>query len=187
MPTDPRSAAGTCAALGVAGSPFNGVYQAYQTGGAGAGTIVASSIASYGAYPPTINGLPAGATQTLLPTYTSTSAVPTLPPPTFTPSPSPSVSAGNGWFDSGDTGLAPTQVQGCAYPNAWDAVSSAMPTALCPAVGGATPTVATTSVVITSVGGVTSTVGGATTTVATSSATSTSALAPTTTSLVAKR
>lgn len=140
IPTDPRAAVGTCAALGVAGSPFDGVYQAYQTGGPGAGTIVASSVASYGQYPPTsINGLPSGATQSLLPTYTSTSAVPTLPPPTFSPSPSPSVSAGNGWFDSGDTGLAPTQVQGCTYPNAWDAVSSAMPTALCPSTGGATP------------------------------------------------
>lgn len=152
IPTDPRTAAGTCAALGVAGSPFDGVYSAYQTGGPGAGTIVASSISSYGQYPPTsINGLPSGATQSLLPTYTSTSAVPTLPPPTFSPSPSPSVSAGNGWFDSGDTGLAPTQVQGCTYPNAWDAVSSPMPTALCPSsTGGATP-VTTTPVTTTPV------------------------------------
>ncbi|KAG1870210.1 glycoside hydrolase family 5 protein [Suillus subalutaceus] len=139
IPTDPRTAVGTCAALGVIGPQFDGVYQAYQTGGPGAGTIVASEVTSYGQFPPTpINGLPLGAIQSLLPTYTSTSAVATLPPPTFSPSPSPSVSAGNGWFDSGDTGLAPTQVQGCTYPNAWDAVSSAMPTALCPSTGGAT-------------------------------------------------
>ncbi|KAG1804107.1 glycoside hydrolase family 5 protein [Suillus subaureus] len=140
IPTDPRTAVGTCAALGVTGPQFDGVYEAYQTGGPGAGTIVASSVTSYGQYPPTpINGLTVGAIQSLLPTYTSTSAVPTLPPPTFSPSPSPSVSAGNGWFDSGDTGLAPTQVQGCTYPNAWDAVSSAMPTALCPSTGVVTP------------------------------------------------
>lgn len=140
IPTDPRAAIGTCAALGEIGPQFDGVYQAYQTGGPGAGTIVAASVTSYGQYPPTpINGLPLGAIQSLLPTYTSTSAVPTLPPPTFSPSPSPSVSAGNGWFDSGDTGLAPTQVQGCTYPNAWDAVSSAMPTALCPSTRGVTP------------------------------------------------
>lgn len=152
IPTDPRTAAGTCAALGVTGPQFDGVYQAYQTGGPGAGTIVASSVTSYGQYPPTpINGLPVGAIQSLLPTYTSTSVVPTLPPPTFSPSPSPSVSAGNGWFDSGDTGLAPTQVQGCTYPNAWDAVSSPMPTALCPSTGVVTPaTTATTSPVTTS-------------------------------------
>ncbi|KAG1767470.1 glycoside hydrolase family 5 protein [Suillus placidus] len=140
IPTDPRTAMGTCAALGEIGPQFDGVYQAYQTGGPGAGTIVAASVTSYGQYPPTpINGLPLGAIQSLLPTYTSTSAVPTLPPPTFSPSPSPSVNAGNGWFDSGDTGLAPTQVQGCTYPNAWDAVSSPMPTALCPSTGGVTP------------------------------------------------
>ncbi|KAG1738187.1 glycoside hydrolase family 5 protein [Suillus lakei] len=138
IPTDPRTAVGTCAALGATGPQFDGVYSAYQTGGPGAGTIVASSVTSYGQYPPTpINGLTLGAIQSLLPTYTSTSAVPTLPPPTFSPSPSPSVSTGNGWFDSGDTGLAPTQVQGCTYPNAWDAVSSTMPTALCPSTGGA--------------------------------------------------
>lgn len=138
IPTDPRTAVGTCAALGAAGPQFDGVYAAYQTGGPGAGTIVASSVSSYGQYPPTpINGLIVGAIQSLLPTYTSTSAVPTLPPPTFSPSPSPSVNAGNGWFDSKDTGLAPTQVQGCTYPNAWDAVSSAMPTALCPSTGSA--------------------------------------------------
>ncbi|KAJ8594245.1 glycoside hydrolase family 5 protein [Rhizopogon salebrosus TDB-379] len=138
IPTDPRTSVGTCAALEAAGPQFDGTYAAYQTGGPGAGTIVASSVSSYSQYPPTpINGLTAGAIQSLLPTYTSTSAIPTLPPPTFSPSPSPSVSAGNGWFDSGDTGLAPTTVQGCTYPNAWDAVSSAMPTALCPSTSSA--------------------------------------------------
>lgn len=139
IPTDPRTAVGTCAALGASSPQFDGTYAAYQTGGPGAGTIVASSVSSYSQYPPTpINGLTAGAIQSLLPTYTSTSAVPTLPPPTFSPSPSPSVSSGNGWFDSGDKGLAPTEVQGCTYPNAWDAVSSAMPTALCPPTASAT-------------------------------------------------
>ncbi|KAG2050896.1 glycoside hydrolase family 5 protein [Suillus hirtellus] len=148
IPTDPRTAVGTCAALGVTGPQFDGVYLPYQTGGPGAGTIVAASVTSYGQYPPTpINGLTAGAIQSLLPTYTSTSAVPTLPPPTLSPSPSPSVNVGNGWFNSGDTGLAPTQVQGCTYPNAWDAVSSPMPTALCPSTGGATPVTATTPVI----------------------------------------
>ncbi|KAG2043401.1 glycoside hydrolase superfamily [Suillus americanus] len=118
IPTDPRTAVGTYAALGVTGPQFDGVYQAYQTGGPGAGTIVASSVTSYGQYPPTpINGLPLRAIQSLLPTYTSTTAVTTLPPPIFSPSPFPSVSTGNGWFDSGDTtGLAPTQVQGGTTP-----------------------------------------------------------------------
>jgi glucan 1,3-beta-glucosidase len=124
-------AIGTCVALGVSPQPFRGQYLSWQTGGAGAGTIAATSIATYGQYPPaTISGLIPIANEALLPTYTSTSAIPTLPPPTF--SPTPTVSIGNGWYDSADTGLAPTQVQGCSYPNAWDAVSSAMPTALCP-------------------------------------------------------
>ncbi|KAH7883443.1 glycoside hydrolase family 5 protein [Phlebopus sp. FC_14] len=146
MPTDPRKASGTCAALGVVGQPFEGQYYSWQTGGAGAGTIAASSIATYERYPPmSINGLTAGATQSLLPTYTSTSAIPTLPPPTFTPSPPSSVNVGNGWFDSGDTGLAPTEVSGCTYPNAWSAVSVAMPTALCPPVSGGTATTSVTT------------------------------------------
>ncbi|KIJ11889.1 glucan 1,3-beta-glucosidase [Paxillus involutus ATCC 200175] len=139
MPTDPRTALGVCEALGTPEEPFNGQYSAWQTGGAGAGTIAAASIATYGQYPPaSISGLIPGANQALLPTYTSTSVIPTLPPPTFTPSPPASVSLGNGWFDSGDTGLAPTEVQGCTYPSAWDAVSSPMPTALCPPGSGPT-------------------------------------------------
>ncbi|KIJ63488.1 glycoside hydrolase family 5 protein [Hydnomerulius pinastri MD-312] len=138
MPTDPRTAVGTCAALGVTGQPFNGQYDSWQTGGAGAGTIAPSLIQSYSQYPPPgMSGLPAGANQALMPTYTSTSAIPTLPPPTFSPSPPKTVSLGNGWFDSADTGLAPTAVQGCSYPDAWDAVGSAMPTALCPSATGA--------------------------------------------------
>ncbi|KAH7929557.1 glycoside hydrolase family 5 protein [Leucogyrophana mollusca] len=133
MPTDPRTAVGTCAALGASGSQFDGTYEAYQTGGPGAGTIVASSVAEYGQYPPsTISGLPEGAIMSLMPTYTSTSAIPTLPPPTFSASTTHSISVGDGWFDLADTGLAPTEVQGCTYPNAWSAVSVAMPTALCP-------------------------------------------------------
>ena len=146
MPTDPRIASGTCAALGVAGQPFDGVYQPYQTGGPGAGTINPVSVSSYGVYPPaSISGLTAGATQSLLPTYTSTNAITTLPPPTFTPSPPSSITIGSGWFDSSDTGLAATAVAGCTYPDAWDAVTAAMPTALCPSTASATAPAATIS------------------------------------------
>ncbi|KAH7909647.1 glycoside hydrolase family 5 protein [Hygrophoropsis aurantiaca] len=134
MPTDPRNAVGTCDSLGVSANAFDGTYQGYQTGGPGAGTIVAASISSYGQYPPsTLSGLPEGAVMSLVPTYTSTSAIPTLPPPTFSASTTHSISVGDGWFDLADTGLAPTEVQGCTYPNAWSAVGVAMPTAPCPA------------------------------------------------------
>ncbi|KAL4079041.1 glycoside hydrolase family 5 protein [Scleroderma citrinum] len=146
MPKDPRTAIGTCAALGVSGPAFDGTYLSWQTGGAGAGTIAASSVSEYIQYPPTsIAGLTAGAIQTNLPTYTLTgSPVPTLPPPTFSPQPPSSVSIGNGWYDANDQALSPTEVAGCSYPNAWDAVSSPVPAAPCPATatainGGAGP------------------------------------------------
>ncbi|KIM55421.1 glycoside hydrolase family 5 protein [Scleroderma citrinum Foug A] len=146
IPTDPRTALGTCAALGVSGTPFDGTYLSWQTGGAGAGTISPASVSSYSQYPPTsISGLTAGATQSNLPTYTLTgSPVPTLPPPTFSPQPPASVSIGNGWHDVNDQALSPTEVSGCSYPNAWDAVSSPVPAAPCPATatasnGGAGP------------------------------------------------
>jgi glucan 1,3-beta-glucosidase len=151
VPTDPRIAAGTCAALGVAAQQFDGVYQPYQTGGPGAGTIDPASVSSYGQYPPTsINGLTAGATQSLLPTYTSTRAIPKLPPPTFTPNPPSSVTIGNGWFDASDTGLAAAEVAGCTYPDAWDAVSATMPTAVCPPTASASAVVTSAPVVTTS-------------------------------------
>lgn len=146
MPTDPRMATGTCAALGVTARQFDGVYQPYQTGGPGAGTINPVLVSSYGQYPPTsINGLTAGAIQSFLPTYTSTSAIPTLPPPTFAPSPPSSVIIGNGWFDLSDTSLAATEVAGCTYPDAWDAISVPVPTALCPLAASASASVVITS------------------------------------------
>ncbi|KAI6043526.1 glycoside hydrolase family 5 protein [Pisolithus marmoratus] len=140
IPKDPRTALGTCAALGVSGPIFSGTFQSWQTGGAGAGTIAPASVSSYSQYPPTsISGLTAGAIQTYLPTYTPTgSPIPTLSPPTFSPKPPSSVSIGNGWYDGSDQGLSPTEVAGCSYPNAWDAVSSPMPTALCPSTATST-------------------------------------------------
>ncbi|KAJ7773286.1 glycoside hydrolase family 5 protein [Mycena metata] len=131
MPTDPRTSVGTCAALDVKEVPFNGTFSAWQTGGAGAGTIDPTAIASFGTWPPiTISHVDALAT--LLPTYTSTASIATL---TFTtPSPTgslsavkPTVSVGNGWFDAQDTGPMVTAVAGCTYPDAWSAVSSVVP------------------------------------------------------------
>ena len=139
MPTDPRTALGRCAALGISGPSFDGTYLSWQTSGAGAGTISPASISSYPYLPTSIAGLTAGAIQAHLPTYTLTcSPVPTFPPPTFSPSPPASVSIGNGWFDSNDQALSPTEVSGCSYLNVWDAVSSAVPAALCPATATAT-------------------------------------------------
>ncbi|KZP22685.1 glycoside hydrolase family 5 protein [Athelia psychrophila] len=129
IPTDPRTAVGKCAAVGVSGAAFDGTYLPWQTGGAGAGTISATWSSSYGVYPPaTISN--AGAAASALPQYTSTGTVATLvPPPTLTASATASaVSAGNGWFDASDTAGGVTAIAGCTYPDAWSAVSTAVPT-----------------------------------------------------------
>lgn len=150
IPTDPRQAVGMCAKLGVAGTPFDGAFQPWQTGGAGAGTIAATASASFGTFPPTsLAGVPAGSVS-LLPTYTATRAPVTLPPPTFTAS--VTASMGDGWADSADTAQMVTAVSGCAYPDAWSAADSAVPTAACPATGvaAAAPTSAATDPAVSS-------------------------------------
>jgi hypothetical protein len=142
MPIDPREASGTCEALGVSGPIFNGQYQPWQTGGAGAGTIAATATVGFGWPPTSIAGV-GGVDARLLPTYTPTGTIATLPPPTLTASATRSVDVGNGWFDAADTAGAPTAIAGCVYPNAWDAVTAIVPATVCG--GGAVTTV--TSVV----------------------------------------
>ncbi len=89
MPKDPRTASGRCDAIGGAPNvPFDGTYQSWMTGGAGAGTIAAT----YAWPPASING--ADAAVTLLHSYTSTGPVSTLPPPTLTAKATKSVDAG---------------------------------------------------------------------------------------------
>ncbi|KAI5120169.1 hypothetical protein M0805_008436 [Coniferiporia weirii] len=134
MPTDPRSAVGTCASLGVTGPQFDGTYSAWQTGGAGAGTISADILASFSAWPPETISQVTGDVS-LMPTYTSTVTLSTLPPDTFTAAPS-TLSVGNGWADPSDTASGVTEVAGCTYPDPWSALDVALPTALC--TGGAT-------------------------------------------------
>ncbi|KAJ6528100.1 glycoside hydrolase superfamily [Mycena capillaripes] len=136
MPTDPRTANGKCGSLGIKGSKFDGTFSAWQTGGAGAGTIHAAATNDIGTWPPaTISNVDAGA-MTLLPTYTATGSVPTLTyiTPTITASGAtmtPTVSIGNGWFDAEDTALGVTAVAGCTYPDAWGALDLPAPSALC--------------------------------------------------------
>ncbi|KAJ7627476.1 glycoside hydrolase family 5 protein [Roridomyces roridus] len=135
MPIDPRTASGKCAAVGVDVAPFAGPYSAYQTGGSGAGTIVASSLSSFGQFPPaTISNLPSGA-MGFLPTYTATAGIQTLsyvmPAVSVTPTATPTVSVGSGWVDASDTASFVTAVAGCTYTDAWSALSLPAPTALC--------------------------------------------------------
>ncbi|PCH35792.1 glycoside hydrolase family 5 protein [Wolfiporia cocos MD-104 SS10] len=135
VPADPRSASGTCESLGVDPQPWNESYASWATGGAGAGTVVASSVSQYDVWPPSsIANVPA-ASQSYLPQYTSTASVVSLPPAaTYTVA---TVSTGNGWYDASDTASAPTAIKGCTYPDAWSAVGSAVPTAGCGAAANA--------------------------------------------------
>ncbi|KAJ7929518.1 glycoside hydrolase [Mycena leptocephala] len=131
MPTDPRAASGVCASLNVSGPIFDGTFSAWQTGGAGAGTIAASATQQFGQWPPaSIAHVDAAAT--LLPTYTATASIASLTYVTPAASGSaatitPTVSVGSGWFDSADTVSMVTLVAGCTYPDAWSAVSSPVP------------------------------------------------------------
>ena len=146
IPSDPRKALGTCAALGVDTPQFNGTFKPYQTGGAGAGTIVASSTIEFGTFPPTsLAGVPAGQVS-LIPTYAASRGPLTLPPQSFTAS--VTVSTGDGWFDTQDTASFVTAVSGCEYPDAYKQQGSPVPATACGAtasLGGVVPTVAATS------------------------------------------
>jgi len=113
MPKDPRDSQGKCAALGVTPTQqFDGTYLPWQTGGEGAGDIPPSATASFPWPPVSITNIGA---PSLMPQYTPTGVVTTLPPPTFTAT---NVDI-DGWFNSGDTAPAPTLISGCSYPNAW--------------------------------------------------------------------
>ncbi|KAG5653125.1 hypothetical protein H0H81_002192 [Sphagnurus paluster] len=125
MPTDPRTSIGTCAALGVSGPIFDGTFLPWQTGGVGAGTIAPSATMQYPWPPATISNVDGAAS--LLPTYTPTASIVSLPPPTLSPTPTKKVDVGSGWFNSQDTALAPTPIAGCTYPDPWNAINAAVP------------------------------------------------------------
>ncbi|KAJ7624672.1 glycoside hydrolase superfamily [Roridomyces roridus] len=132
MPTDPRTAAGTCAQLGVDSAPFDGVFSAWQTGGdyftrvnlelwaisachdiecGCCGTCVLADVYRYGWVGD-------------VDVYDSAGEC-------VTPTPTPTVSVGNGWVDPSDTASFVTAVAGCTYPDAWSALSMPPPTAAC--------------------------------------------------------
>ncbi|KAG1858453.1 glycoside hydrolase family 5 protein [Suillus subalutaceus] len=126
MPKDPRVASGSCANQGIWNPPL----QAWQTGGAGAGQIPATVTASYTWPPAQISN--AGAVS-LLPSYTPTGTVATLPPPTFTYSSGSSdktASAGDGWQNPSDTASGMVGIASCSYLNPWIG-TAAPPSPLC--------------------------------------------------------
>jgi glucan 1,3-beta-glucosidase len=120
MPTDPREADGVCGNT----SPWQPPLAASQTGGSGAGQIPAS-VASSLAWPPA--SISNGGAITLLPQYTHTGNIPTLPVPTAFPSVTSSVNAGNGWKNPSDTISLATPIATCSYPNPWIESAIAVP------------------------------------------------------------
>ncbi|KAH9484569.1 putative glucan 1,3-beta-glucosidase D [Psilocybe cubensis] len=124
---DPRSASGLCASIGSQTENFNNSYQPWQTGTPS--SIPASSTSSFPWPPTTISG--AGVSINLLPTYTDTAPIITLPPATFTAAPSSITAPANGWFNMQDTEGGITTVDGCPYPSEYDGIFSVVPTAPC--------------------------------------------------------
>ncbi|KAF7310457.1 Glycoside hydrolase family 5 protein [Mycena chlorophos] len=138
IPSDPRVAVGKCEQVGVVPQTWPGTFSSWQTGGAGAGTIAATAIASYGQWPPVTVSNAKG---TILLTYTPTATIPSLlyEMPTVVPTGSasasvvtmPAANMGSGWADEADTALAMAPVAGCTYPDAWNAIGLPAPTATC--------------------------------------------------------
>lgn len=144
MPTDPRDSVGKCAQAGVTATQFDGTYLSWQTGGVGAGTISDNATSYFGQWPPaSLSGIPVATDVPLLPTYTATGPVITLPPPTFTAS--ATIDPGDGWFDPADNGGGITTIAGCSYPDAWNATGLPIP----PACAAATPAAAAAIVAVT--------------------------------------
>lgn len=117
-----------------------------MTGGAGAGQMAAAETAPYPYPPVTLENPPFSAT--LLPSYTSTGSISTLPAPTYTNSKGAKISGGDGWFDAQDTLAAPTPIAGCNYPNAWGSenVATLPPAVVCGGAAGAAVPVPVTTV-----------------------------------------
>ncbi|KAA1471083.1 exo-beta-1,3-glucanase [Dentipellis sp. KUC8613] len=131
MPTDPRTAAGTCGNT----SPFSGPLAPNQVGGQGAAKLD-PAVSSEFAWPPTtISGADGPATQ--LPLYTPTGTIPTLGVPTFTASGASTVSVGNGWANPSDSKGAYVPIASCSYLSPWVESNAAVPPACAAATGAA--------------------------------------------------
>jgi glucan 1,3-beta-glucosidase len=123
IPQDPRSALGTC----------NNT--APRAGGAiPKGTGVADAATASFPWPPT--SISAGGAASLLPTYTPTSALVTLPAPTPMavsggPTPTASANAGNGWNNPSDTAQMMVAIPTCSYLDPWVDPSTDPPSPLC--------------------------------------------------------
>ncbi|KAF9012065.1 hypothetical protein BDQ17DRAFT_1420459 [Cyathus striatus] len=105
--------------------------EARQTGGAGAGNIPASA-SSAASWPPV--SISSGGAVSLLPSYTPTRAIPTLPAPTFTATVMASVDVGSGWANAQDIQGVFVPIPTCSYLDPWVDPASVPPSPLCTAV-----------------------------------------------------
>ncbi|KAJ7228427.1 glycoside hydrolase family 5 protein [Mycena pura] len=128
IPKDPRTASGKCVAVGLIPIPFNGTYAPWATGGV-TSSIPASSTASF-PWPPTAVSN-AVVPVSLMPTFTPTGPIITMPPETFTSARQSATASVNGWFDPQDTAGGVVTVAGCTYPDAWNGIFTTTPTAPC--------------------------------------------------------
>lgn len=128
MPKDPREAEGVCGNT----NPWSPPLQAWQTGGAGAGDIPSSASAALAWPPPTISN---GGPVSLLPSYTPTGTIVTLPGPSFTHSSgstaTASVDVGNGWANPADTDGLMVAIPSCSYLDPWIGPTANPPSPLC--------------------------------------------------------
>ena len=129
IPTDPRTAEGKCASLSVSINRFSGDFLPWQTGSVPSSIPAATSVLL--PWPPATM-TSADVSVSLLPTYTNTGPVITMPvPTTFTSAPSKVTSGFDGWFDQAGTAGGVVTVQGCTYPNEYSPTFAVVPTAAC--------------------------------------------------------
>ncbi|KAJ6500522.1 glycoside hydrolase family 5 protein [Mycena sanguinolenta] len=132
MPTDPRTAVGSCGNS----NPFAGPLSAWQTGGAGAGQIPAATLAALSWPPPSIAFADATSPVASLPSFTPSGTPITLPGPTITPasgqpSATSSANVGSGWENAQDTQGMMGPIAGCSYLDPWIGSSVSPPSPLC--------------------------------------------------------
>jgi len=121
MPLDPRDSSGVCGNS----NPLSGPLQPWQTGGSGAGVSVSSASL---VWPPT--SVSSGGPASLLPTYTPTGTIVTLPGPSLTQSGGSTIKVGDGWANSADNSGMNVPISTCSYLNPWVGVA-APPSPLC--------------------------------------------------------
>lgn len=122
IPKDPRTAAGTCAAAGVASQPFSHEFASGWMEGKNVQPLAASETASYAWPPAAFTDVPA-AQMANIPQYTQTGTPITMPAATYTnpAKPTETFDAGNGWANPNDSKrMAYAPVANCEYPAIYD-------------------------------------------------------------------